>query len=76
MLGREGHRARPERPRQRRNCSPPWDGRNKGHENNAQHPRDLDDDDDFIIHNVRVDAPNFDGSLDPVVYLDWKNRMD
>ena len=32
--------------------------------------------DDQVIKNVRIDAPTFDGSLDPKVYNDWEGDME
>ena len=32
--------------------------------------------DDRAIRNVRLDAPTFDGSLDPKMYEDWEGDMD
>src|SRR5262249_34418778 len=39
----------------------------------AREPADLDD---RAIRSARVDAPEFFGSLDPLVYLDWEQSMD
>ena len=33
-------------------------------------PRDTHPD-DRVLRNVRLDAPAFDGSLDPIKFLDW-----
>ena len=32
--------------------------------------------DDQVIRNVRIDAPTFDGSLDPKIYNDWEGDME
>ena len=37
--------------------------------------RDLVDPDDRVMRSVRVEASSFDGSLDPIVYLDWEADM-
>ena len=34
------------------------------------------EDDDYVMRNVWVEFPSFDGSLDPAVYLDWETSMD
>ena len=43
-------------------------------------PRRLDQDqldrDDRTLRNIRLEAPTFDGSLDPKVYIDWEGEMD
>ena len=44
------------------------------------HPRrphhDTFDQDDRALRNIRLDAPTFEGSLDPKVYVDWEADMD
>ena len=37
---------------------------------------DIVNQDDQILRNVRLDAPTFDGSLDPKTYIDWEGEMD
>ena len=32
--------------------------------------------DDRVLRNVRVDAPSFDGTLDPVKFLDWLSEIE
>ena len=32
--------------------------------------------DDRVLRNVRVDAPSFDGTLDPIKFLDWLSEME
>ena len=32
--------------------------------------------DDRILRNVRVDAPSFDGTLDPIKFLDWLSEIE
>ena len=32
--------------------------------------------DDRTIKNVRLEAPTFDGILDPKIYIDWEGEMD
>ena len=34
------------------------------------------DQDKHVLRSVKVEAPNFDGSLDPKEYLDWEADMD
>jgi len=34
------------------------------------------DQDERAIKNIRLEAPTFDGSLDPKVYIDWEEDMD
>ena len=29
-----------------------------------------------VLRNIRLDAPIFDGNLDPKVYIDWEGDMD
>ena len=31
--------------------------------------------DDRVLRNVRVDAPSFDGTLDPIKFLDWLSEL-
>ena len=44
------------------------------------HPRrphhDLMDQDERALRNIQLDAPTFDGDLDPKVYIDWESDMD
>jgi len=35
-----------------------------------------EDRDDRFIRNIKLDAPTFDGSLNPKVYSDWEGEMD
>ena len=37
---------------------------------------DTFDQDDRALRNIRLDAPTFEGSLDPKVYIDWEADMD
>ena len=32
--------------------------------------------DDRVLRNVRVDAPSFDGTLDPIKFLDWLSEIE
>ena len=32
--------------------------------------------DDRVLRNVKVDAPSFDGTLDPIKFLDWLSKME
>lgn len=32
--------------------------------------------DDRYVNSIKVEAPTFDGKLEPQVYLDWKKDMD
>ena len=32
--------------------------------------------DDRVLRNVRVDAPSFDGTLDPIKFLDWLSEVE
>ena len=32
--------------------------------------------DDRVLRNVRVDAPSFDGTLDPIKFLDWISEIE
>ena len=32
--------------------------------------------DDQVLRNVRVDAPSFDGTLDPIKFLDWLSKIE
>ena len=32
--------------------------------------------DDRVLRNVRLDAPTFDGSLDPIKFLDWLTELE
>ena len=32
--------------------------------------------DDRVLRNVRLDAPAFDGSLDPIKFLDWLTELE
>ena len=32
--------------------------------------------DDRVLRNVRVDAPSFDGALDPIKFLDWLSEIE
>ena len=34
------------------------------------------DHDDQTFRNIKLDAPTFDGSLNPKVYVDWEGEMD
>ena len=46
-------------------------------EPNPRRPnQDQRDHDDQTLRNIRLDAPTFDGSLNPKVYLDWEGEMD
>jgi len=46
-------------------------------EPNPRRPRhDTFDQDDRALRNIRLDAPTFEGSLDPKVYIDWEADMD
>ena len=31
--------------------------------------------DDRVLRNVKVDAPSFDGTLDPIKFLDWLSEI-
>ena len=31
---------------------------------------------DRVLRNVRVDAPSFDGTLDPIKFLDWLSEIE
>ena len=35
-----------------------------------------DDQDDYLLRLIKVEAPNFDGSHQPSDYLDWETAMD
>ena len=32
--------------------------------------------DDRVLRNVRVDAPSFDGTVDPIKFLDWLSEIE
>ena len=32
--------------------------------------------DDRVLRNVRIDAPSFDGTLDPIKFLDWISEIE
>ena len=32
--------------------------------------------DDRVLRNVRVDAPSFDGTIDPIKFLDWLSKIE
>ena len=34
------------------------------------------DQDERALRNIRLEAPNFDGNLDPKIYIDWEGEMD
>ena len=40
-----------------------------------QHGRDTNRD-DRVLRNVRVDAPSFEGTLDPIKFLDWLSKIE
>ena len=40
-----------------------------------QHGRDTNRD-DRVLRNVRVDAPSFEGALDPIKFLDWLSEIE
>ena len=47
------------------------------YEPNPRRPnQDLMDQDDRTLRNIRLEAPTFDGNLDPKVYTDWEGEMD
>ena len=41
-----------------------------------RHHHDTFDQDDRALRNIHLDAPTFEGSLDPKVYIDWEADMD
>ena len=50
---------------------------NPGFEPNPSRPNpELVDQDERAMRNIRLEAPTFDGSLDPKVYIDWEGDMD
>ena len=40
------------------------------------HNPDVNDQEERILRSIRLDAPIFEGSLDPKVYTDWESDMD
>ena len=44
--------------------------------NQRRHHHENFDQDDRALRNIRLDAPTFEGSLDPKVYIDWEADMD
>ena len=44
-------------------------------ENQDQNGRETNRD-DRVLRNVRVDAPSFDGTLDPNKFLDWLSEIE
>ena len=44
-------------------------------ENQDQNGRDKNRD-DHVLRNVRVDAPSFDGTLNPLKFLDWLSEIE
>ena len=44
-------------------------------DNQDQNGRD-NNQDDRVLRNVRVDAPSFDGALDPIKFLDWISEIE
>ena len=44
------------------------------------HPRyhqlDFNESEERALRSIRLDAPSFDGSLDPKVYIDWEGEID
>ena len=43
--------------------------------NQDQNGRDTNRD-DRVLRNVRVDAPSFDGAIDPIKFLDWLSEIE
>ena len=44
-------------------------------EHQDQNGRDTNRD-DHVLRNVRVDAPSFDGTLNPIKFLDWLSEIE
>ncbi|XP_038985543.1 uncharacterized protein LOC120111737 [Phoenix dactylifera] len=47
----------------------------KGHRHTVE-PREPRDPDEDIMRGIRIEAPTFDGRLDPKVFSDWLHEMD
>ena len=86
------HEPNPRRPQQDHFCEPNPRGPNHEqahepnprrlyleptYEPNVRRPTPIQlDQDDRAIKNVRLEAPTFDGILDPKIYIDWEGEMD
>ena len=60
---------------------PPANPRVQCQEYTPDHPsrrphHDYVDQDERALRNIHLDAPTFDGNLDPKVYIDWEGDMD
>ena len=67
-------------PRRPQHLGPEYNPREPHHYYQEYIPRrpnpDFVNQDEQVIRNIRLDAPTFDGSLDPKVYNDWEGEMD
>ena len=46
------------------------------HHRNLQPFRNERDPDEHIVRNIKINAPSFDGTLEPQLFLDWIKEMD
>ncbi|PKU78260.1 hypothetical protein MA16_Dca025557 [Dendrobium catenatum] len=46
------------------------------HQEPVEHDNPWRDNDAQLLKNIRIDAPTYDGTLDPQVFLDWLKSMD